>query len=164
MVSIAVPRFGFQPIVCLARPMLLQALDCYERGDYVGAGVRLRESVRRFVIAACRWYAVDLTKAMKRDKYARTCTLVKALREAKCIDKWGAEIVLECVEVGNHAAHCRPFCKASLKGGISIMFCFIDSEPFSAMEDRQPGIETEYVDDGCDCDDDPADWWKGGGA
>lgn len=163
MVAPSVPRLGFEPQVCLARPILVHALDCYERGDYIGAGVRLREAVRRFVVAACRWYAIDLAKAMKRDKYGRTCTLVKALREAKCLDKWGAEIVMECVEVGNLAAHCRPFCKQSLKGGISLMFLFIDSEPYSALQERQPVIVSSDANDCCDDDDDSADWWKQGG-
>lgn len=165
--SLSVPRFGFEPQICLARPVLLDALACYERADYIGAGVRLRESIRRFLVAACRWYAVPLLKAAKRDKYARNLTLAKALRNAKAMDEFSHEIICECIEIGNKAAHCRPFCVKSLKSGISILFELIDSEPYSAMRERQQqptvapfeSADYEEADDCCD-DDDGSDWWK----
>ena len=165
MVAASVPRLFFEPQVCLARPLLLEALGRYEKDDFIGAGIRLRECVRRFLVAALQWHAVPLTQAMKRDKYARTATLAKALRDAKQIDQWGFEIILECLAVGNAAAHCRPFCKRTLKGGISMMFCMLDCEPFSAdtarVDHPQPANDWDCD---CDCDDDDgANWWKSEG-
>ncbi len=97
MVALAVYRLGYVPKPCLAKPMLFAALSCIDAGDLIGAGVRLRESVARFVIAACDWYGVPV----KNGKHPRPGDYARALREAKHLDKWGLEIVLECLDAGN---------------------------------------------------------------
>ena len=166
MVALAVPRFGFEPELCLARPILLQALERYEVGDYIGAGVRLRESVRRFLVAAVRWYAVPMLKSAKRDKFARTATLAKALHEAKVLDDWGVASMLEMLDLGNKAAHCKPCCPRALRGAMEYLFMFIDSEPFASMKDRQPAPapafdwNADYDIDDCGDDYKAGDWWK----
>jgi len=166
--STTVPRFGFQPTLCLARPMLLEALDCYERGDYIGAGVRLRESVTRFLTAAVEWYAVELPERSKRHKYPRSADLARALHKAKQLDGWGLASILEMLAVGNAAAHCKPFHPKSLRGAMAILFAQIDSEPYSALKERRPAVAStfdenaDYDLDDCD-DDDGADWWKSEG-
>jgi hypothetical protein len=167
MVCLAVPRFGFQPTICLARPLLHHALDCYQRGDYIGAGVRLRESATRFLVAAVEWYAVDVSKRTKRSKHPRPVELAKALHRAQRLDEWGLTAILEMLDVGNAAAHCQPFCPKALRGAIAFLFCYLDDEPFSAMRERQPAVETtfengNYEADDCDDDRSEGDEWKGG--
>lgn len=162
MVCSATPRLGFQPTQCLARPMLYAALARYDAGDYVGAGVRLRESVKRFLVAACEWYDVPLPK----DRHPSPAELARRLHKAKQLDKWGLETILECIEVGNHAAHCQTIDRQSLRGGIALLFALMDGEPYCPL-DRTP-IVTSYMSEGelddYDCDDnDPADWWKSEG-
>ena len=161
MVALAVPRLGYTPTLCLARPMLFAALDCYDRKDYIGAGVRLREAVKRFVVAACQWYDVKVDAQFLTPKaYAR------ALRKANHIDKWGLEILLECINAGNKLAHCEKVDRHAISGGISLLFSLMDSEPYTGHE-RKPTAtshKTEGYDvDDCD-DDDGANWWKIGGA
>jgi hypothetical protein len=161
MVAAAVPRFGFQPTLCLARPMLLEALDCYERGDYIGAGVRLRESVTRFLVAAVEWYAVPLSKNLQRDKHPRPAALARALHDAKFMDSFALDIVLESLAAGNTLAHCGRACPKGLRGCISMLFFLVDSEPYSALKERQPAVAATF-DENAD-DDDGADWWKAEG-
>lgn len=166
--SLAVPRFGFEPTICLARPILVEALECFERGDHIGAGVRLRESITRFLSAALEWYAVELPPRVKKlSKYPRPSEMAKALRQAKVLDRWAYTTMIECIDVGNAAAHCQPFDVHTLRGAIGVLFAQIDSEPFASMKDRPPIVAT-FDADNCseerDEDDDGAGWWKKGGA
>jgi hypothetical protein len=161
MVAASVPRLFFEPQVCLARPILVEALDCYERADYIGAGVRLRESVTRFLVAAVDWYAVPLSKNLQRDRHPRPAALARALHKAKCMDSFSLDIVLECLSAGNALAHCGRVCPKGLRGCISMLFYLLDSEPYSALKERKPAVSAYEVDD-CD-DDDAADWWKSEG-
>ena len=160
MVALSVPRLGYQPTQCLARPMLFAALACYDAGDYIGAGVRLREAVKRFVVSACEWYGVELPKG----KHPSPGEMARALRKAKQLDKWGLEILLESIEVGNQAAHCGKVDRATLQGGIALMFAMMDGEPYTP-HDRTP-LVTSHQEEGYDCDDcdddDHGDDWKGG--
>lgn len=161
MVALATYRLGYVPKVCLARPMLFAALDCYDRGDYIGCGVRLRESVYRFVKAACDWYGVKV-----KGKHPRPGEYARALRDAKQLDRWGYEIVLECIDAGNKLAHCQTVDSATLRGGIALLFAMMDREPYAGHE-RKP-VATSYKGgdpyecDDCD-DDDRGDWWKSEG-
>jgi len=159
MVALATPRLGYVPKLCLARPMLFASLECYDKGDYIGAGVRLREAVKRFVISACDWYGVKVdAKFLTPKAYAR------ALHKAKHLDKWGLEIVLECINAGNKLAHCQTVDRHTISCGISLMFSLMDGEPYCPNE-RKP-VATSYKTEGYDvddCDDDDgANWWKGG--
>jgi hypothetical protein len=162
MVALATFRLGYVPKPCLARPMLFAALECLDAGDLIGAGVRLRESVARFVISACDWYGVPV----KNGKHPRPRDYALALREAKHLDNWGLQIVLDIIEAGNKAAHCQHVDRASVKGGISLLFSLMDGEAY-AGHDRKPiatshkGEDDPYDCDDCD-DDDGANWWKGG--
>lgn len=161
MVALAVPRFGFQPTLCLARPMLLQALERYEQGDYVGSAVRLREAVKRFLVAAVAWYDVPVAVA----KHPRPMDLAKALRNAKQLDKWGFECIEEMIETGNRGAHLGRVERDSLRGGIAILFSLMDGEPYTMPELRgemwvKPDEQNIYDIDDCDDDRSAADWWK----
>jgi hypothetical protein len=159
MVALATYRLGYIPKPCLAKPMLFAALDCLDRGDLIGAGVRLREAAARFLIAACDWYGCDVKS---KSKYPRPFEYAKALLDAKQLDKWGHEIMLECIDAGNKLAHCVSVDRAIVKGGISLLFAMMDHEPYAGHE-RAP-IATSYKAD-CDCcddDDNEGEEWKAG--
>jgi hypothetical protein len=160
MVALATYRLGYTPKPCLAKPMLFAALACLEAGDLIGAGVRLREATTRFLIAACDWYGCKV----KESKHPRPCDYARALRNAKQLDKWGFDILCDCIEAGNKAAHCQSVDRATVKGGISLMFAMMESEPYAGHE-RKP-VATSYKAD-CECrDDDDSDdegeEWKAG--
>ena len=154
MVAPNVPRLGMSPKLCLARPMLSAALDCYDKGDYIGAGVRLREAVKRFIVAGCEWYGIDSPKS----KHPKPADYIRALRKAKQLDDWGAKCLTEMIDSGNVAAHCGPVDRDALRGGIALLFRFLDAEPFCPNE-RKPAA-TSHKSDVDDC----ANWWKKGGA
>jgi hypothetical protein len=160
MVALAVYRLGYTPKPCLAKPMLFASLACYDAGDYIGSGVRLRESVKRFVVAACDWYGVPV-----KGKHPSPAEHVRSLRDAQQIDKWSCQALLDIIDVGNKAAHCQGFDARQLRSGISLLFAVMDSEPYCGHE-RRPAA-TSYLKDG-ECnegeydDDDGAGWWKGG--
>jgi hypothetical protein len=143
--------------------MLYAALECLDAGDTIGAGVRLREAVLRYVAAAADWYGIDVPR---KQKYARAGQYIDALSKAGQMDTWAREYLLEMIDAGNKAAHCQRVPSDVLKGGISLLFALMDGQPYCPHE-RQPLItshETNLYDlDDCD-DDDSADWWKKGGA
>ena len=165
MVAPATPRLDYKPEICLARPILFAALACFERGDILGSGIRLREAVTRFVKAACGWYNCPVPPKVKRPK---PVDFIRALRKAKHLDKWGADCLLEMVAAGNAAAHCGRVDRQAIKGGIGILFSFMDSEPGFCPHERQPQPQqAEIYDDGYDDgfvdeERDRADWWKEG--
>jgi hypothetical protein len=101
MVALATPRLEYQPRLCLARPMLFGALETYDLGDYIAAGCKLREAVKRFLIAACDWYDVKLHKS----KFPRPADYARALHKAKQLDDWGLEYVFEMINIGHKLAH-----------------------------------------------------------
>jgi hypothetical protein len=160
MVALAVYRLGYVPKPCLAKPMLFAALECFERGDVIGAGVRLREAANRFLIHACDWYGVEV-----KAKFLTPKAYAQALRKAKHLDSWGFQIMVDIIDAGNKLAHCVNVDRQSVKGGISILFSMMDSEPWAGHE-RQPVVTSHKSD--CDCcdddDNDGADWWKAGDA
>jgi hypothetical protein len=157
MVCLSVPRLGYVPKLCLARPMLFAALECFDRGDLIGAGVRLREAVDRFVRAACDWYGVKVEA-----KFLTPKAFAKALRKAGHLDKWGYTILIEAVEAGNKLAHCQSVEANTIRGGITVVFALMDGEPYCG-HDRQPIVTSRKTEaDAPDDDDDNADWWKAG--
>jgi hypothetical protein len=161
MAAAAVPRLGYMPKLCLARPMLFAALECHDRGDVIGAGVRLREAVLRFLKAAADWYGVALPKA----KFPEPINYIRALRKSKSCDKWGARIMLDAIEQGNKLAHCQRVEVSCIESSIALMFALMDGEPYCPFE-RKPVVTSRQTDgyDVDDCgDDDGADWWKSEG-
>jgi hypothetical protein len=157
MVALATPRFGFIPKVNLARPMLRDALECVDRGDLIGAGVRLREAVYRQLTAMCEWYNCTTKKGTLRG-------MVQALRNAKQIDEMGVDWLMEMIEVGNKAAHLGRVDRKSLRGAIHGLFYIIDCAPCGESPERieHPQPENKWDDCGWDDNDDGANWWKGG--
>jgi hypothetical protein len=138
--------------------MLYAALAAYDDGKYIIAAIRLREAARRFMVAACEWYGCTPTRM----KFPTPKEYVRSLRKGKHLDKWGAKVMLEAVECGNRAAHCRPLDSDSIRGCISILFCMMDGEPY--IDHVRNPIVTSYDPKGFDCDNDgdndSADWWK----
>lgn len=160
MVAPSFSRLDFVPKPCYARPMLYGALDSFERGDYIAAGVKLREAMRRFLESACDWYGVEAKR-----KYRTPAVLAHALQKAGHLGD-NLDWVLEIIDVGNKAAHCHSVNRHALKGGIAVAFAIMDREP-CCPHDRTP-IDTTHHSEGYDvddCDDDDgAGWWKIGGA
>ncbi len=155
MVALATHWLGYVPKPCLARPMLFASLDCLDRGDLIGAGVRLREAVTRFVSTACDWYGVEV-----KVKFVTPTAMIRALREAGQCDPGCFETLLQCIELGNKAAHCGRIYPGSLRGCISLLFSMMDSEVYAGHE-RTPIATSRKAD--CDrCDDDGDDWKIGG--
>lgn len=143
---------------CLAKPMLFAALACFEQGDLLGAGIRLREAVTRFLKHGCDWYG-----CMPQGKYPRPRDYVNALHKAGQLEEFGREVMLDIIEAGNKAAHCQKVDPHNIQGGISILFSFMDSQPWAGHE-RPPLVTSHKAASNC-CDEDDcdsADWWKGG--
>jgi hypothetical protein len=160
MVCASTPRLGFEPKLCLARPLLLTALECFDRGDYIGCGVRLRESLSRFMTAMVDWYAVELPKSRKP---LRPTQLAHALHKAKQFDKWALEIVLEMIAHGNTLAHCGHVDATELRCSVSLLFSFFDQEPCAGSQGRGELWNLPCCKSFDDYDDDDhGDDWKAG--
>jgi hypothetical protein len=155
MVALATPRFGFVPKINLARPMLREALECYDRGDLIGAGVRLRAAVYRQLTAMCEWYNCM-------PKKPKLLGMVAALRKAKQLDELGVTWLNEMIHLGNTAAHMGHLDRAAVRGAISGMFFILDCDPCNSPEERVDHPQPENCWDNDDFED--GDDWKIGGA
>jgi hypothetical protein len=160
MVAASVPRLGFTLKPSLARPMLFAALECFDHGDYIGAGVRLREAIKRFLISACEWHGVPVPK----DKHASPARMARALHDAGHMGAGVLGWVSESIDCGNTLAHCGTVRPDTLRTLIGVMFAAMDGEPYVDFT-RQPIVTSYSVDANCDCDDDDhGDDWRIGGA
>ena len=113
-------------------PMLFGALESYDRGDYIVAGCKLREAVKRFLIAACDWYDVKLHKS----KFPVPLTMLAPFTRPKQLDDWGLEYVFEMINIGHKLAHCQAVDVRELRSGIAILFSLMDSEPYAVTSGR----------------------------
>ena len=150
MVAAIVPKFDSVIPLNLARPMLLAAQDCQERGDLIGCGVRLREALRRQLFAMCQFHA-----CVPVGKFAHTpAAMLKALRAGGECDKGGARIVTDIIDIGNRAAHLSRVKAGELIGAMELLHYIIDTNPCGDTFERFPKPATD-----CDCggwDDDDA--------
>lgn len=162
MVALNSFRLEYIPKPCLAKPMLFAALACHDKGDVIGAGVRLREAVTRFLRHACDYYG-----CMPKGKFPRPRDFASALHNAKHLDKWGYGIMLDIIDAGNKAAHCQKVDACHVSSGIALLFSMMDGEPYAGHE-RQPLVTSHKASSGDDDyyrdddDYDSADWWKEG--
>jgi hypothetical protein len=155
MVAALVPKLESVVVVNLARPMLLAAQECEERGDLIGCGVRLREAIRRQLHAMCNYFAC-LPKSKRRPTPA---AMLAALERDGQVDKWGKQMVQEMIDLGNAAAHCGRVDRASLRGSMGFLHYVIDINPCGDCFERFPAPSVYDIDD---CDDGDATDWKGG--
>lgn len=80
MVARAVPRLGGNPApVCTALPLLESANAAHLKGQDILAAVRLREGIRRYLIANCQYEGVKLPSPGHRSPEV----LVRLLRRNK---------------------------------------------------------------------------------
>lgn len=66
MVARAVPRLGGRVPVCTGRPLLEAANAAHLNGQTVLAAVRLREAIRRYLVANCEHEGIDLPSCKRR--------------------------------------------------------------------------------------------------
>ncbi len=158
--SLSVPRFGFVPEINFARSYLFRASDALDAGNVTGAGVYLREAVRRQCWAECQWFDCLPEGATERTPAS---ALLRALEKAGCTDDCGLSVARECIEYGNNAAHCRRVNPGWMRAAIRMFHNLIDAtpcnEPFNMAGLPKPA-ECFIPDDD---EFDPADWWKSEG-
>ena len=161
MVALATPKFDSVLPLNLARPMLLAAQECEERGDLIGCGVRLREALRRQLHAMCLFGACLPTSRRPPTPSA----LLDALRKAGECDHSGYKVVQEMIVLGNAAAHCGRVDRDSLRGAMTMLHWIIDENPCGETFERfhQPAGCGDCFEAWDDDDDDVAEAWKGGG-
>jgi hypothetical protein len=85
----------------LAWPLLQAAHERYDRGDLVGCGVRIREAIRRHLVAVAESHGLDVKK------HSRSAgAVLRILRKRKLIElgDWLGKILDGC----NRLAHCQP--------------------------------------------------------
>ena len=126
MVAICVRTLGQKPVECNARPLLFKAHAALERGAFVEAGCYLREAVRVWLEAECRYY--DCLPKTKKPAPPRV--LAKALVKAGELDKDLHEWVVEIIEMGNKAAHLVFVRPSLLESGIGILHSFLDASKY----------------------------------
>lgn len=127
MVAICVRTLGQRPVECNARPLLFKAHAALERGAFVECGCYLREAVRVWLEAECRYYDC-LPKAKKHPSSSRELAraLVKAGELGEDYHQW----VVEIIEMGNKAAHLCFVRPSLLECGISMVHSFLDSNKY----------------------------------
>ena len=127
MVAICVRTLGQTPVECNARPLLFKAHAALERGAFVECGCYLREAVRVWLDAECRYYDC-LPKSKKKPSTPRELAraLVKAGELGSDVHEW----IVEIIEMGNQAAHLVFVRPSLLECGISMVFSFLDSNTY----------------------------------
>jgi hypothetical protein len=123
MVTLAVNTIEQWARPCFARPKLLEAQDALSRGDLIAAGCLLREAARRFLHSQCEYHRCLPSKR----KQQSAGSLAHALHHAGHCDDGSHSWIVEIVETGNSAAHCRPVKAATLETCISLLHSLLDS-------------------------------------
>lgn len=108
---------------CFARPMLYRAHDALQRGDLIAAGCRLRESVRRLLHSQCEYHQC----LPKKGKVHHPRQLANALLQKGYCGEGSYGWLIEIIEAGNAAAHCRPITAKQLSVCISLLHTLLDS-------------------------------------
>ena len=112
MVLAIVRELGVVRPTCLAWPFLFQAQAELDRGNITAAGVKLRESVRRYLHALCKLHDC----MPKKQRTPRE--MLKALHKRKLVGcrQW----ISDMITLGNAAAHCKPVKASTLRTALSI--------------------------------------------
>ena len=126
MVAICVRTLDQKPVECHARPLLFKAHAALERAAFVECGCYLREAVRVWLEAECRYYDC----LPKTNKPAPPRVLAKALVKAGELGHDVHEWIVEVIEMGNQAAHLVFVRPSLLACGISMVHSFLDSNTY----------------------------------
>ena len=126
MVAICVRSLGQKPVECNARSLLFKAHAALERAAFVECGCLLREAVRIWLEAECRYH--DCLPKTKKPAPPRV--LAKALVKAGELDKDMHEWVVEVIEMGNQAAHLVFVRPSLLECGITMTLSMLDGSPY----------------------------------
>lgn len=122
--SLAVRSIDSRPVVCHSRPLLHKAYAAAERGFWSEAGCHLREAVRLFLLADCRWYDVTIpTRKIRQTPRA----LLQALNDAGHCDGFCLEGIGNAIDIGNRAAHCQFVRPVELTDAITTMHFILDN-------------------------------------
>ena len=96
-------RVGHQSATCRSRRLLVGATESWEREEYIGCAVKLRESARQLANALIDYYAAWGAK-MKNDR--TSSRMVKCLESKALISGNESAILYEALVLGNRFAHC----------------------------------------------------------
>lgn len=108
---------------CFARPMLYRAHDALQRGDLIAAGCRLREAVRRLLYSQCEFHHC----LPKKSKIHHPRQLANALLQNGYCGEGVHGWLIEIIEAGNAAAHCKPATAQHLGDCISLLHAILNS-------------------------------------
>lgn len=126
MVAICVRTLGQKPVECNARSLLCKAHAALERAAFVECGCYLREAVRVWLEAECRYFNC----APKTKKPAPPRVLANALVKAGELGPDMHEWIVEVIEMGNQAAHLVFVHPSLLECGIATVHSFLDSSKY----------------------------------
>ena len=119
MVTHAVDYLGQVRPTCFARTILFEASESYDRGDYVTAGIKLREATRRYLHALCEHY-----DAWPKQRTLRK--LLQALRSAGHVDQGMYKWFCEIIDLGDRCARCQPVKPGLIEFGIVVIHKSLD--------------------------------------
>ena len=124
--SLAVREFGCEPVECSARTTLHKAHAALEGNRLIEAGCYLREAVREFLDAECRYWGVTFAKKRCRRSPGE---LAHALRNAGHLESLGFDFLSEIVGHANTLAHCGYVRPSSIASDLEVLHLFLDDSP-----------------------------------
>ncbi len=141
-------------------PMLNAAAECFTRGDYVAAGVRLREAVTRQLQAMVEWHGIEV-----KSKRPTARVYLAALVKGGIVDEGGKLWFSDMIETGNKCAHCMRVSLDMLGGSLSLLHFVLMSEPCGeALQRYDVPVQHHpmFAEPAADApdDDDEGDGWK----
>jgi hypothetical protein len=128
MVAICVRTLGQRPVECHARPLLFKAHVAFERAAWIECGCLLREAIRLWLVAECKYF--DCLPKEKPKYQTPPRKLAVALRQKGEMSRDHYEWVVEAIEVGNKAAHLAYVRPSLLECCITLMHSFLDGSPY----------------------------------
>ncbi len=126
MVAICVRSFGDKPVECNARQLLFKATAALERKSWIECGCCLREAVRVWLEAECRYFGCT----PRTKKPAPPRELAKALVKAGELGPSLHAGIIDIVDIGNRAAHLSFVQPRELEAGIAMTHYYLDGSPY----------------------------------
>ena len=111
MVASSPPQLGVTPRPLDAQQMLRESLDCLDRSDTIGAGVRIRQAAKLILTA---WAESCGVRRPLRHRYPRPARIARALHRAGRIDEKTLKSLLGIIDACNASAHGHTVCASCL--------------------------------------------------
>ncbi|MBA4106063.1 MAG: hypothetical protein C0485_09915 [Pirellula sp.] len=126
MVALAVRYFWQKPVQCNARPLVFSAQASLDRGDAIAAGCKLKEAIRRWLVAECEYFGC--APRLRRPPSPKA--LARALKKAGHCTPIAFEWVCELIETCNKAARLVMVKPSTIASALETMHAFLDDSPY----------------------------------